>query len=354
MVDVAQTVDCKATLKALGVTTFGPDGTGGAKGGGAKADGSKIVDSTAGCQTTGTTCAAYVAPSAGATACAAGTTFSASGNTPCTTCAADATCTNAVKTACTTTTDTVCNAAPAAAACNAGATWSAAGTAPCKACAAVDTCTNGVKTTCTTTTDTVCNAAPVAPVAASADLLDTCTKPSGGKVWPAKDKQACTDGCAVAKVCESSPDFATCAGYVYPCSILAALAAPPADFSAKCGEGKGESNNKNTAGGGTSKECLKICASPVRQCTVGATFAWSGSTALETTYCKTYASMCSSASIEFSRVKKANEAAAAAAAAAAQEAAAGKDASKLNGAATSATTTGAIAIAVALACLAAV
>ena len=61
--DVAQTVDCKAQLEALGVTTFGPEGTGGAKLGGAKTDSSAIVSSTAMCQTTGTTCAAYVASS---------------------------------------------------------------------------------------------------------------------------------------------------------------------------------------------------------------------------------------------------------------------------------------------------
>ena len=64
LADVAQTVDCKAQLGALGVTTFGPEGTGGAKLGGAKTDSSAIVSSTAMCQTTGTTCAAYV-PGAG-------------------------------------------------------------------------------------------------------------------------------------------------------------------------------------------------------------------------------------------------------------------------------------------------
>ena len=46
-----------------------------------------------------------------ATACVAGTTWSASGTSPCTTCAATATCTAGVKTACTATADTVCNAA---------------------------------------------------------------------------------------------------------------------------------------------------------------------------------------------------------------------------------------------------
>ena len=46
-----------------------------------------------------------------ATACVAGTTWSASGTSPCTTCAASATCTAGVKTACTATADTVCNAA---------------------------------------------------------------------------------------------------------------------------------------------------------------------------------------------------------------------------------------------------
>ena len=61
--DVAQTVDCKAQLEALGVTKFGPKGTGGDKLGGAKTDSSAIVSSTAMCQTTGTTCAAYVASS---------------------------------------------------------------------------------------------------------------------------------------------------------------------------------------------------------------------------------------------------------------------------------------------------
>jgi hypothetical protein len=39
----------------------------------------------------------------------AGTTFSASGNEPCTTCAADATCTAGVNTACVATANTVCN-----------------------------------------------------------------------------------------------------------------------------------------------------------------------------------------------------------------------------------------------------
>merc|ERR1719424_1473399 len=43
--------------------TFGPEGTGGANLGGAKTDSSAIVSSTAMCQTTGTTCAAYVASS---------------------------------------------------------------------------------------------------------------------------------------------------------------------------------------------------------------------------------------------------------------------------------------------------
>ena len=60
--DVEQTVNCKAQLEALGVTTFGPEGTGGAKLGGAKTDSSAIVSSTAMCQNTGTTCAAYVSP----------------------------------------------------------------------------------------------------------------------------------------------------------------------------------------------------------------------------------------------------------------------------------------------------
>ena len=42
------------------------------------------------------------------TPCVAGTTFSASGNAPCTTCAAASSCATGVKTACITTTDTVC------------------------------------------------------------------------------------------------------------------------------------------------------------------------------------------------------------------------------------------------------
>ena len=45
--------------------------------------------------------------------CTTGSTFSASGNAPCKTCAADATCTAGVKTACTKTTDTVCNVSSA-------------------------------------------------------------------------------------------------------------------------------------------------------------------------------------------------------------------------------------------------
>ena len=57
--DVAQSVDCKAQLGALGVTTFGPEGTGGANLGGAKTNSSSIVSSTAPCQTTGTTCPVY-------------------------------------------------------------------------------------------------------------------------------------------------------------------------------------------------------------------------------------------------------------------------------------------------------
>jgi len=56
--DVAQTVDCKATLIALGVTTFGPEGSNGAKFGGAKTDSSAIVSSSAACNA-GTTCAGH-------------------------------------------------------------------------------------------------------------------------------------------------------------------------------------------------------------------------------------------------------------------------------------------------------
>ena len=88
LADVAQTVDCKAQLGALGVTTFGPEGTGGAKLGGAKTDSSAIVSSTATCQATGTTCAAYAKRTTKVTTCAAGTTVEPADDTMCKACAA--------------------------------------------------------------------------------------------------------------------------------------------------------------------------------------------------------------------------------------------------------------------------
>jgi len=63
--DVTQDVDCKATLRALGVTIFGPDGSNGAKGGGAKIDASLIIRSNATCPVSPTLdCAAYTATTA--------------------------------------------------------------------------------------------------------------------------------------------------------------------------------------------------------------------------------------------------------------------------------------------------
>ena len=87
------------------------------------------------------------------TPCIVGTTFSTSGNAPCTVCAPPLACPTGINITCTATTDTVCNDGP----CAAGATFSTSGNTPCALCAAVATCTAGVKTVCTTTLDTVCN-----------------------------------------------------------------------------------------------------------------------------------------------------------------------------------------------------
>ena len=122
----------------------------------------------------------------GVTPCVVGTSFSASGNAPCTTCAAASTCGAAgVKTACAATANTVCEGA--AAACVAGSTWSAAGTAPCTTCAAASTCgAAGVKTACAATANTVCEGAAAACVA--------------GSTWSAAGTAPCTT-CAAASTC---------------------------------------------------------------------------------------------------------------------------------------------------------
>jgi surface protein len=99
--------------------------------------------------------------------CVGGISFSASGKVPCITCTADSTCAAGVETDCTTTTDTLCKTqatspSPAPAPfpdkvpCAAGSTWSTTGNDPCTTCTADSTCTTGVKTTCTTTVDTLC------------------------------------------------------------------------------------------------------------------------------------------------------------------------------------------------------
>ena len=89
--------------------------------------------------------------------CVVGSTWSVSGFTPCTSCAAVTTCGGAknVETDCTATTNTVCKAP-----CVAGTSWSATGFAPCSSCAAVTTCggAKNVETDCTATTNTVCKA----------------------------------------------------------------------------------------------------------------------------------------------------------------------------------------------------
>ena len=90
--------------------------------------------------------------------CTTGSTWSASGNAPCATCADASTCAAGVKTACTKTTNTVCKIP-----CVAGSTWSTSGYTPCALCAAGSTCTaGGVKTACTKTTNTVCEVPCVA------------------------------------------------------------------------------------------------------------------------------------------------------------------------------------------------
>jgi len=79
--------------------------------------------------------------------------YSLEGATTCTNCPAgrSATCTAGVKTSCTETTDTVCHVP-----CVAGTSFSASGNTPCNACTVGATCLFGVKTACTKTTDTVC------------------------------------------------------------------------------------------------------------------------------------------------------------------------------------------------------
>lgn len=60
MSDVEQTVDCKAVLTDLGVTTFGPEGSAGAKLGGAKSNSTLITSSSANCQSSNvSSCTSY-------------------------------------------------------------------------------------------------------------------------------------------------------------------------------------------------------------------------------------------------------------------------------------------------------
>merc|ERR1740138_245211 len=57
MSDVIQDIDCKARLRALGVTTFGPDGSNGALGGGAKTTATLTTASGATCPSDSLSCA---------------------------------------------------------------------------------------------------------------------------------------------------------------------------------------------------------------------------------------------------------------------------------------------------------
>ena len=122
--------------------------------------------------------------------CAAGSTWSVTGNTPCTSCSTDATCAAGVKTACTITTDTVCKAP-----CTAAATWSASGYAPCTSCSTDATCGTGVKTACSPGSDIVCNGA-VAPCVGGTSFSVSgkapCTTCTAGSTCAAGVKQSCT------------------------------------------------------------------------------------------------------------------------------------------------------------------
>ena len=116
-------------------------------------------------------------------ACVAGSTWSATGNAPCSACAATSTCATGVKSACTKTTNTECHVA-----CVAGATWSATGNAPCSACAATSTCATGVESACIPGANIVCNGA-----------VPPCV---GGKNFSGNGREPC-EPCTADSTCKS-------------------------------------------------------------------------------------------------------------------------------------------------------
>jgi hypothetical protein len=79
--DVTQDVDCRATLTALGVTTFGPDGSNGANGGGAKTNSALVVSSDASCPADASSCAAYSAGSQASTSSTSSTSSASTSST---------------------------------------------------------------------------------------------------------------------------------------------------------------------------------------------------------------------------------------------------------------------------------
>ena len=100
-------------------------------------------------------------------------TWSSSGNAPCSACAATATCAYGASTTCTKTKDTLCNAAPA---CKDGLTWSSSGIAPCQPCAVASACPTGIKTACVPGADIVCNGV-VAPCVGNTSFSVTGREP---------------------------------------------------------------------------------------------------------------------------------------------------------------------------------
>ena len=148
--------------------------------------------------------------SGGDVPCVGGTSFSASGNAPCTTCTALSTCGGSgSKSACVATKDLVCNV-PCTGGTGPGSTWSSSGVAPCSDCAAAATCTHGVSTTCTTQKNTVCKAAPACEDGStwSSSGSAPCQPCATASTCPTGVKTACVPGADI--VCTGA--VATCIG----------------------------------------------------------------------------------------------------------------------------------------------
>ena len=125
-------------------------------------------------------------------ACVAGSTWSASGVSPCASCSADSTCSKGVAQVCTKTSDTECTIA-----CVPGSTWSTSGASPCATCAPDSTCALGIQTPCTASSDTTCKAACIVGTSWSSTGASPCS--------PCTATNTCSNG--VASQCETATDM---------------------------------------------------------------------------------------------------------------------------------------------------